>query len=96
MSATWQSTESTGTVPAPKIKAKLIVLAAFDRDDEGILYAAFEPREMPDERRAVSAAREMSRRHAGVIAWVREANVAEGEYGDPEVLFQDGVIPDMY
>ncbi len=95
MSAMWQSTESRGSVPTPKLKAKLIVLAAFDRDDEGVLYAAFEPREMPDERRAVSAARILSHSHAGVIAWVREANVAEGEYGDPEVLFQDGLIPDM-
>ena len=96
MSSLWQSSESTGTVPTPKLKGKLIVLCAFDRDDEGVLYTAFEPREMLDERRAVSTARLLSHSHAGVIAWVREVNVGEGEYGDSKVLFQDGVIPDLY
>lgn len=71
-------------------------LLALGHVTEGVLYAAFEPREMPDERRAVSTARMLSHSHAGVIARVREANVAEGEYGDPEVLFLDGVIPDLY
>lgn len=84
-----------GRLPVPKLPNELIVLCAFDRDDEGILHPAFEPREMPDERRAVSAAREMARRHAGVITWRREANVAEGEYGPPEILFQDSEVPDM-
>lgn len=56
--------------------AKLIVLMAFDRDDEGELQPAFEPREMPDERRAQSAAHDLKVRHAGVIAWVRDANPA--------------------
>jgi hypothetical protein len=65
------------TAPAkleePKVAARLIVLVAFDRDEEGVLQAAFEPREMPDERRAITTARDMARRHEGVIAWSREA-----------------------
>jgi hypothetical protein len=84
-----------GQLPVPKLPNELIVLCAFDRDDEGTLHPAFEPREMPDERRAVNTAREMARRHAGVITWRREANLAEGEYGPPEILFQDGEVPDM-
>jgi hypothetical protein len=73
---------------------KLIVLCAFDRDEEtGELVAAFEPREMPDERRAVLAAKEMSRRHA--ITWAREADLRLGEYGWSEVLYQHGSIPDL-
>lgn len=45
------------------------VLLAFDRDDEGTLQAAFEPREMPDERRAVAMPRLVAHSHVGVIAW---------------------------
>ena len=84
-----------GQLPEPKLASKLIVLMAFDRDEDGTLQAAFEPREMPDERRAISTAREMARHHVGVIAWMREANPAVGEYGPSEVLYQDGEIPDM-
>jgi hypothetical protein len=84
-----------GQLPEPKLATKLIVLCAFDRDEDGTLQAAFEPREMPDERRAISTAREMSRRHVGVIAWMREANPAAGEYGPSEVLYQSGDIPDL-
>ena len=58
-------------------------LMAFDRDGEGNLQPVFEPREMPDERRAVSTAREMARRHAGVITWRRAANPSVGEFGPP-------------
>lgn len=47
---------------------------AFDRDDEGNLQPAFEAREMPDERRAVIAAKPLSHQHVGVIAWKRAAN----------------------
>jgi hypothetical protein len=34
-------------------------------------------------------------RHAGVIAWSREANPALGEYGEPTTLFVGGDSPDM-
>lgn len=85
----------TGQLPVQKLAAKLIVLCAFDRDEDGMLQAAFEPREMPDERRAISTARTMAAHHAGVIAWMREANPAAGEYGPSEVLYQSGDIPDL-
>lgn len=87
--------QPTGQLPVPKLPDKLIVLMAFDRDDEGVLQPAFEPREMPDERRAVSTARLLSHSHAGVITWKRDANPAIGEFGPPEVLFQHGDVPDM-
>ena len=89
-------TPSTGQAPEPKAPpTKLIVLCAFDRDEEGTLQPAFEPREMPDERRAVVTAKEMAKRHTGVITWSREANPAIGEYGPSEVLFQAGEMPDL-
>ena len=84
-----------GQLPEPKLRPHLIVLIAFDRDDEGALQPAFEPREMPDERRAVNAARDLAARHAGVITWRREANPAVGEYGQPEILYQAGEVPDL-
>jgi len=95
MGAVYRMPQSTGVIPEPRLAAKLIVLCAFDRDEEGALQPAFEPREMPDERRAVSLAREMSHRHAGVITWSREADKKLGEYGPSEVLFQSGDVPDL-
>ena len=86
---------SVGQLPIQKLPAKLVVLMVFDKDDEGELRPAFEAREMPDERRAVATAREMARRHDGVIAWAREVNPAAGEYGPSEVLYRHGSIPDL-
>ena len=74
---------------------KLIVLAAFDRDDEGELRMAFEPREMRDEGQAKRLALELRDRHAGVIAWSRDADPMLGEFGPPEVLAQYGDVPEM-
>ena len=48
-----------------------------------------------DERRAIATARLLALSHNGVIAWSREANVAVGEYGPPEVLYQAGDVPDL-
>jgi hypothetical protein len=73
----------------------LIVLAAFDKDSEGGLRPAFEPREMPDEGRAKNAARMLKDQHAGVIAWVRTVDLVNGVFGEPEILAQYGTIPDM-
>lgn len=73
----------------------LIVLMAFDRDDEGNLHPAFEPREFQSKERAISEARKIARDHAGVIAWAREARPDIGEYGEPEELIRAGEVPDM-
>lgn len=75
--------------------AKLIVLAAFDRNDEGELVPAFDPRQVDTEARAVGEAKLLAGSHAGVVAWSRDADPRLGEYGPPEVLFQAGDIPDM-
>ncbi|UYO00238.1 MAG: hypothetical protein KIT02_03150 [Devosia sp.] len=73
----------------------LIVLAAFERDDEGELRPALEAQQMPSEHAAVARAKLMSRSYAGVIAWKRPARPDEGEFGEPEVLFSVGDVPDM-
>ena len=80
---------------AQPTKSKLIVLMAFDKGEDGELVPAFEPREMPDERRAKQAAIELKSRHVGVVAWVRDADPALGEFGPPTVLALYGDVPEM-
>ncbi|WP_245432052.1 hypothetical protein [Aminobacter aminovorans] len=74
---------------------KLIVVAAFNRDDKGDLKPAFDPRQMQSEDAAKRLAKMIESEHAGVIAWSREANPAIGEYGEPTILYQAGQVPDM-
>ncbi|KQY22545.1 hypothetical protein [Rhizobium sp. Root482] len=74
---------------------KLVVLAAFDLDDEGNLYPAFEARQVDNAERAVREARMIADEHAGVVAWSRDADPMVGEYGPPTILYQNGQIPGM-
>lgn len=76
-------------------KGKLIVLAAFIKDDEGNLLQAFDPRQVDTEERAKREARMLADKYAGVIAWSREADPNIGEYGPPVVLFQSGEVPEL-
>lgn len=81
----------------PEKPVKLIVLLAFVRDEEGELRPAFEPREIQSEDRAKMDARRMAGlgSYQGVIAWSRTADLVNGVFGDPVVLFQHGDIPDL-
>ena len=83
--------------PKPDTPAKLIVLLAFVRDEEGELRPAFDAREMQSEDRAKIDGRRMASQgtYAGVIAWSRTADLVNGEFGDPQVLFRHGDVPDM-
>lgn len=74
---------------------KIIVVWAFEYDDEGELRPAFEPREMQSEERAIAAAKIYATQYAGAIAWSREAKPDMGEYGDSIVLFKKGNVPDL-
>ncbi len=74
---------------------RLIVVMAFDRSDEGELSPAFEAMQFEVEDRAIRTAKDMAGKHAGVIAWAREAQPDVGEYGPPTVLFQSGEVPEM-
>ncbi|MER8833716.1 hypothetical protein [Mesorhizobium sp. M0909] len=80
----------------PQHKApKLIVVTAFDRDEIGDLQPVFGPAEQQSEDRAIRTAKALASKHAGVIAWSRDANPALGEYGEPTTLFVGGDVPDM-
>jgi len=74
---------------------KLIVLAAFDTNDEGELVPAFEPQQVDSEDKAKRNGQAIAHLHTGVIAWSRTADLVNGEFGDPEIIFQHGTIPDM-
>jgi hypothetical protein len=76
-------------------KPKLIVLAAFNENDEGELFPAFDAKQYDSEERATREAKMIAANHAGVVAWAREADPLLGEYGPPVVLFQSGKIPEM-
>lgn len=77
------------------VPTKLVVLMAFDKDADGNLLPAWDAREMQSADRAIRTAKDIAHLHAGVIAWIREANIALGDYGQSEVLFQQGLIPDL-
>ena len=74
---------------------KLIVVVAFDRGEDGELFPAFGPADQQSEDRAIRTARALAAKHAGVIAWSREADPTMGEYGPPNTLFVSGEVPDM-
>ncbi|ODT06163.1 MAG: hypothetical protein ABS58_12830 [Mesorhizobium sp. SCN 65-20] len=86
---------NTGHILPEQKMPKLIVVAAFNRDDEGELHPAFEPRQMQSEDAARRLAKMIESEHAGVVAWSREANPAIGEYGEPHILYLAGQVPDM-
>ncbi|PZP67763.1 MAG: hypothetical protein DI604_20420 [Delftia acidovorans] len=74
---------------------KLIVLAAFDRGEEGEFIPAFDPRQVDNEERATREARLLAVSHPSVVAWSRDADPDIGEYGPPVVLFKQGELPDL-
>lgn len=85
---------STGVLPRQR-KTKLVVLAAFDKGEDGELVPAFEPREVASEEKAMREARSLAERHVGVITWSRSADAKLGEYGEPVLLYQFGDVPDL-
>lgn len=92
----WKSPTTTGQPPERKLKT-LVVLMAFVHDEEGELRPAFEPREVPSEDKAKMDARRMAAlgTYAGVITWSRSADLVNGDFGEPVVLFQHGDVPEM-
>ncbi|KQX38058.1 hypothetical protein ASD04_10530 [Devosia sp. Root436] len=87
---------SAGQAPEAKLKT-LVVLLAFVRDEEGELQPAFEAREVPSADKARMDGRRMAAQgsYAGVIAWSRTADLVNGEFGEPVVLFEHGDVPQM-
>lgn len=76
-------------------KGRLIVLAAFDRNEDGELVPAFDPRQIDTEGKAIREAKFLADKHTSVVAWARDADAQIGEYGPSTVLFQKGELPDL-
>ncbi|WP_320196436.1 hypothetical protein RMR10_016180 [Agrobacterium rosae] len=76
-------------------KIKLIVLAAYKRDDEGNMVEAMEAKQMPTEDRAIREGKSFVSQYDGVLAWSRDADPDIGEYGPPTIIFKHGETPDM-
>lgn len=74
---------------------KLIVILAFDYDDEGNLVEAIEPQEASSEAAAINRAKRLAEKHAGVVAWSREADPDLGDYGDSVELFRAGDVGEI-
>jgi hypothetical protein len=84
----------TGQEPVQK-STTLVVVMAFERTEDGELRPAFEAQQAPSEHSAVQRAKLMSRSYAGVIAWKRPADPDRGDFGEPEILFSAGDVPDL-
>ena len=50
---------------------KLIVVVAFDADEEGEMQPVFGPAEQVSEDRAIRTAKQLAQKHAAVVAWSR-------------------------
>lgn len=74
---------------------KLIVMMAFEEGEDAELLPAFDAREFNDAGREKREAQILATKHVGVIVWQRTADPQLGEYGEPEVIFRHGKIPDM-
>jgi hypothetical protein len=59
------------------------------------LLTAFGPADQKSEERVIRLAKTLAAKHAGVIAWSREAHPDIGEYGPPTTLFVGGDMPEM-
>lgn len=73
----------------------MIVVMAFNRNEDGTLRRAFEPVMFDNEDQAEAAARAIEGNHAGVIAWSRKADLTLGEYGDPIEIYRSGEVPEL-
>jgi hypothetical protein len=71
------------------------IVVAFSRTDHSELVPAYPPMRFETAEDAVSMARYLAGKCAGVLAWSREIDIADS--GPPRILFQTGdVLPWNY
>ena len=74
----------TSTVTLPRTNtAKLIVVMAFDRSEDGELLTAYRPVDQQSEERAVRLAKTLATKHVGGDCLVSRGHADIGEYGPP-------------
>ncbi len=74
--------------------ATIHVVVSFSQVADEI--AADAPQQVPTAGAAISRAKALAAKHAGVIAWSRTMDPDTGDYGDPVELIRLGVIPDWF
>lgn len=77
------------------VVGKVIVLAAFKKNRRGQLVPAFEPRQIDTADRAIRKAKQLAEEHAGVMVYTSQSNPDLGDYGEPNIIFQAGELPDF-
>ena len=77
--------------PIPKVT--FYVVQAFDTNDDGELVGR-PPQSVSSASLAKRTAETLAKDAAGVIAWSRDGDPDIGEYGEPTILFKDGLLPD--
>jgi hypothetical protein len=75
--------------------ARLIVVVAFSRADDGQLVPAYDPMQFDTPKDAIRMARYLAVKCVGVLAWVREAQPDIAAFGLPTARFQCGEVPGM-
>lgn len=71
----------------------MIIVAGFDRDENGRLQPSFEPVIVATVEAAVEQAKGLAGRHDGIIAWRLEPPDRHNRMPPPEVLYSDGDVP---
>ncbi len=74
---------------------KLIMLRAFNLDEDSVLRDAFEPVILPTRGAAIAAAQAMVGMHEGVMASMRDVDPLTEQASPLTVLFQAGEVPDI-
>lgn len=75
--------------------SNIVMFVAFDRNARGETVPAFTPRQAVDEAEALHAVDILGTRHAGAVAWRRDAQPAVGEIGEPLVIAERGAVGDF-
>jgi hypothetical protein len=75
--------------------ARLIVIVAFSRADNGELVPACCPMLFDTPEEILRVARYLAARDAGGLAWSRDAHADIGAYGTPTILFHSGAVPEV-
>jgi hypothetical protein len=75
--------------------ARLMVVVAFSRVDNGQLVPAYDPMQFDTPEDAARMARYLAGKCVGVLAWVRDVQPDAGGYAAPTILFQSGDVPEL-
>lgn len=80
---------------AEREPVEMITVIAFDRDKQGRLKPAFDPKQVSSRGRAITMSRNLELIHTGVVAFSQFCDPEIGEYGEADELYRAGDVPDL-